>query len=416
MPLINTSHKEMVQSITNLQADLLKNPYFLYNDKKANIVDYYNLNKEKSKLDESLRIHYSNLGSDSPLRYNVIRNFYLYGLDRVAIGLEQSEMGLQSSEITGEAIILPNTITPYPGDYFSITILKKTYVFKVIDTTPDTFDDGGNYWRIQYEYDRLDDEKILDLTVEEYEFVTGNVGTAFNSIIKKQKWDLAKKLDDVAVLLKKFYKALYFNDKVQTFTYVHLYQVCTTGMNSDFFYDPYLIEFIIQNNVLANDGDKYTYIGHKTTLRPEFPIRYAKSIWRVLEAKELDNIDSCTIESYAIYISDPATIFQTRYENYFELTYAPYSPASQKFAENVQIFNPQVIGHIKENQLFDYDSEYSKYNIIIKYMNNKDLDIKDIIEHERIQEYDMDECNYYLIPMIIFCMESYIKKLMSKTS
>ena len=49
-------------------------------------------------------------------------------------------------------------------------------------------------------------------------------------------------------------------------------------------------------------------------------------------------------------------------------------------------------------------------------MNNQDLDIKDIIEHEKIQEYDMDECNYYLIPMIIFCMESYIKRLMGKTS
>lgn len=414
MGLLNIAHKDMVESIAEFQVGLLKNPYYLFNDKKANIVDYYNINKERSTLDESLRINYSNIDTDSPLRFNLINKFYLFGLERISLSLENGEFGLESSEIMGDALVLPKTITPYPGDYFTIDIVQKKYLFKVTDVTSDTFDDGGNYWKIQYKLDRLEDVDIKKLVVDEYEFSTGNIGTGYNCIIKKSKWDLAKKMDDISVQLKKFYKGLFYNDKVQTFTFVYMYQVCQTNLYSDFFYDPFLIEFLIQNNILANDGDKYTYIGHKTYLRPEFPIRYAKSIWRVLESKEMDNIDSCTIESSAVYISDPATIFQTRYENYFELSYAPLGPTIiPNIAPAIQILDPDVIQKIKENTLYSYDSNESKYNILIKYMNNLDLSIEDLIQYENIDEHSMSETYYFLIPIIIFCLESYIKKLVS---
>lgn len=416
MPITNINHREMVQSMTDFQADLLKNPYYLFSDKKAVIVEYYNLNATKSTLDEALKINYSNLGKDSPLWFNVIHNFYLYGIERVMINLENGEFGLESSEISGDAMVLPDTITPYPGDYFTISHVSKKYLFKVIDVTYDTFNNGANYWKIGYKLDRLEDTNVKKKVIEEYEFHTGTVGTQFNSVIKKSKWDLATKLDMVAVQLKRFYKALYFNNKVQTFTYVHLYQVCQSNMSSDFFYDPYMIEFIINNRVLANDGDEYIYIGHKTNLYPEFPIRYAKSIWRVLETREIDNIGSCLVETNAKYIGDPSTIFATRYEDYFELTYSPIYPAFQQVAPPVPIFDPQVIGFIKENQLFEYDGENAVYNIIIKYMNHQDVTIDDLIPYEKIEEFDSTERNYFLIPMAIFCIEYYIHKLLSKTS
>lgn len=416
MPILNINHREMVESMTDFQADLLKNPYYLFSDKKATIVEYYNLNATKSTLDEALKIQYSNLGMHSPLWFNVIHNFYLYGLERVMINLESGEFGLESSDITGDAMILPDTINPYPGDYFTISHVKKKYVFKVTDATYDTFNNGANYWKVGYKLVYLDDVNVRRKVVEEYEFHTGTVGTEFNSVIKKAKWDLATKLDMVAVQLKKFYKALYYNNKVQTFTYVHLYQISQSNMSSDFFYDPYMIEFIIQNRVLANDGDEYIYIGHKTNLSPEFPIRYAKSIWKVLETREMDNIGSCQLETNAKYIDDPSTIFNTRYEDYFELTYSPIYPSFQQVAPPVPIFDPQVIGFIQENQLFDYTDDHAVYNLIIKYMNKDDVAVDDLLPYERIEEFDNTERNYFLIPMAIFCIEFYIHQLLSKTS
>lgn len=414
MSLINTSHKNMVQSMTNLQADLLKNPYYLFNDKRANIVDYFNLNTTMSTLDEALKIPYANLGKDCPLRFNKIIDFYIYGLERVSLSLEMSEYGTEASEISGEAFILPDTITPYPGDYFIVKNVKQKFLFWVTAVTPDTFDNGANYWRISYRLNEISDDRLNPLVVEEYQFSTGNVGSNFASIVKKTKWDLATILDDASVMLKQYYKSLYYNEKVQTFTFVHLYQVCTHNSSSAFFYDPYLMEFIIKNKVMENDGDNFLYINHKTTLKPEFPIRYSKTIWRAFETRDVEKIGSSKYISQADYISDPSTIFQTRYEDYFEMNYLN-DPIYFNQSNPVEVLSSTVVGHIENNQLFEYGTCFDKYNLLIKYMNNEDPSIEDITPFERIQDGDMDEINFFLIPLAIFCIESYIKKLISKT-
>ena len=413
MGLLNVSHNEMTQSIIDLQSDLLKNPYYLFNDRKATPVNYYNINITRSTLDNALKIPYANLGQDSPLRFNLITDFYLYGLTRMTLNLGNNDYGIEADEITGEAIVLPDTIKPYPGDFFSIDYINSKYLFRVTSVTSDTFENGGNYWRIEYKFEYKDDSRLLPLVVEEFQFVSGNIGTNFSSVLLKTKWDVCKILDDTAVALKKYFKALYYNNKVQTFTFVYLYPVCQTNMNSTFFYDPYMMEFIIKNKILANTGESYDYIDHKTVLRPDFPIKYNRSIWRVIETKDIDNITSCKNSSQAVYIDDAATIFSTRYENYFELTYNDPDPVTEHFSGTIDILQPQVIGHILNNQLFESDSKCAKYNILIKYFNNEEIGVEDILPFDRIVEYDNNQLNYFLIPMVIFVMEYYIKKLMA---
>ena len=43
----------------------------------------------------------------------MIEDMMLYGIDQIAISMENDEFGPQASEISGEAIVLPNTIIPY---------------------------------------------------------------------------------------------------------------------------------------------------------------------------------------------------------------------------------------------------------------------------------------------------------------
>ena len=92
MGLLNVSHSTMTQSVIDLQEDLLKNPFYLFNDKKALPVDYYNINNNQSTLDKGLKINYDNDGKDTPFRYNLIHDMYLYGIDRVATSLESENL------------------------------------------------------------------------------------------------------------------------------------------------------------------------------------------------------------------------------------------------------------------------------------------------------------------------------------
>jgi hypothetical protein len=413
--LLNVSHSTMTQSVIDLQEDLLKNPFYLFNDKKALPVDYYNINNNQSTLDKGLKTNYDNDGKDTPFRYNLIHDFYLYGIDRVATSLESGDFGISGSEISGDAYILPDTITPYPGDHFVINMVKQRYQFIVSSVSTDTFDNGGNYYKIEYTLLHNDDSRLTGNVTEEFRFVSGNIGTEYTPVLQSQKYDVCKNLDDVCVNLKQLFKGLYFNNKVQTYTFVHLYHICQTGMDSDYFYDPYMIEFCIRNKVLYNSGEKYDYIDHKTTLKPDFNIKYNKSIWKVIENREKDLLPECKHSSAALYIDDPGTIFSTRYENYFELTYAARDTALETYASALNILDPQIIGHILENQLFPSDSKYAKYNLLIKYFNFDDhIGTEDILPLERIIETENTMENYFLIPMIIYIIEFNIKNTMAR--
>lgn len=415
MGLLNVSHSDMTQSVIDLQSDLLKNPFYLFNDKKGLPVDYYNLNISRSTLDSSLKIEQMRYGEDSPLRFNLIHNFYLYGLDRMSMNLENGEFGIASDEITGDAIILPDTITPYVGDNFVINMVKQRYLFNITAVNMDTFDNGGNYWKIEYVISRLSDKELQNLVVDEFNFVSGNVGTNYTPVISKSKYDICKILDDAAVSIKKLFKGLYFNDKVQTYTFIYLYRICQNNISSDYFFDPYMLEFIIKHKLLDNSGDKYEFVDHKTTLKADFNIKYSRSIWKVLETREKEELSSCKYISSASYIDDPGTIFSTRYEDYFELTYDDPNPVMEVFSKSINVLDSQVIGHILEDQLFDYDSRFGKYNLLIKYFNFHDnIGTEDIIPLERIIETENNMENYFLLPMIIYIIEFYIKELMTR--
>ena len=156
------------------------------------------------------------------------------------------------------------------------------------------------------------------------------------------------------------------------------------------------------------------YIDHKTKLRQDFPIKYNNSIWRILETKDIDEITTCISRSSAIYIDDPASIFATRYENYFELTYNRPDNVAETYAQPIDILNQQVIGFISNKQLFEQNSKYAKYNILVKYFNDMEIGLEDIVPVETINETCNDYENYFYIPMLIFVLEYYVKGLMSK--
>ena len=85
---VTTNYSETINSVTETVKTFLNNPYYLFTDKKPTMVTYYNLNCEKSTLDEAARINYSDLGPNCPLRYNRITDFVVYGIDRIALSLE----------------------------------------------------------------------------------------------------------------------------------------------------------------------------------------------------------------------------------------------------------------------------------------------------------------------------------------
>lgn len=408
---VNKNYKDTVDSIVDIGKDLLKNPYYLFNDKKACSVNYYHISAEKSTMDEASRIPYSELGDDCPFRFNLIKDFFVYGIERVQLSLENGDQGLESGEIAGEAIILPGTITPYPGDYFEIQhIHDSTWLFRVNQVDKDTLDDGANIWKISYKLEHTDNSNIINLIADDYTMVIDYVGTEYNPILKSNKYEVIKDLDDICVQLKRYFKELFYNDKVQTFIFTNVYE--------DKFYDPYMIEFLIRNKIMENSGQKdYIYIDHKLPVPKTFSIDYNNTFFRSFESKDKKHLLKSMKESTADYISNIISIFNSRPEDYFQLNYKVYTYEDVSIcgsnSHNVlDCFPKEIVENIVNGELFKEEDKYI-YNIMVKYFNNIDYEEIDFECVESI-DYSTDMHIFFLIPIIIFCLESYIVSEITK--
>ncbi len=392
---INTQKKVTIDSLVAGFKDRMKNPYYSLQEKKATPVTYYTHNFENSTLDSAIRAEYSQLGDNSPIRYNKINGFFLYGLEKITINLELGEYGLESNPIEGEAISLPNTIIPIPGDYFEINYTDKDYLFKVMDSTPDTIDSGSNFYKITYKLDQTDNEKIDLLVVDSYNMIINNVGTKFNPIIKSNDYDFIVILEDILLRLKKYYKNLFYNSRVQTFTFTH---------NGCVFYDPYLIEFLIRNKLLEGDSE-YIYIGHQINLSSTMFLDYDKTMFRNVELKSKDKMEE-RVSSIGNLITDPMSIFSNRKENYYIIKY----DNNYQGLELIENFNPSLINAINNNTIAEINNTY--YNIIVKYFNNIEIIESDDIEFLEKIDYQSNIDLFYCIPIIIYIIEYYIKNML----
>lgn len=395
---INTTQKHIINSLVEGSNDRFKNPYYIFTDKKPTAVTYYNINKSKSTLDEALKIEYSRLGEDAPLRFNRINNFFIYGLERIMTSLETGEYGLEATAIEGDVYVLPNTIQPYPNDYFTIDYLKQKLLFKIINVTFDTIENDANFWKISYRLDRLEDVDILDQIVDDYEMIINNVGTDFKSIIKKSDYNLIDNLEAAINRLKEYYNSLFYNNRVQTYTFIN------KGKN---FYDPYMIEFLMQHKLLTDTGSNYIHIAHQTILPKNFKLEYDKTFFRFIEIPDLSKTEP-RHTSQAKYIDQMMSIFSDRAEDYFEIYYIDENSIINYSEYIIENFSYELIDNIFNNKRFD-NGDYR--NIIIDYFHNgkvngETIEILDSIEFDETMEL------FYNIPIIIYIIEANIKEML----
>lgn len=398
---INTTQKVTIDSLVEGLKNRLKNPYYIYNDKSGTIVDYYNINSTKSTVDEASNQIYGLIGEESPLRFNKIIDAFIYGIQRVDVNQQINDYGLESDSIEGEAIVLPNTFVPVANDYFRIKYLKDDILFKVINVSIDTLDNGANLYKISYklsQYDKTDD--IMKQVVDQYKMIVNNIGTNFKSVIRSTDFDLIKEIDENLISLKDYFKELFYRNKVQTFIF---------SINNNNFYDPYMIEFIIRNKLLEGSGD-YIYVTHEVTLPRTFSIDYDNSFFRSIELGDKTKLNN-KLKSQGVEIDDVNSLMSVRIDPYFSIDY-------NIIPENIYLtfinnFPEDLINRIESNTRYtseDLDS-YLAWNIVIDYFNDVSFKTNIIEDLEKIV-YTASQDQFYYIPVIIFILEKFVKTLM----
>ena len=410
MGFTNTIYKETLNTLVQGRLNRLQNPFYKWIDKKPTIVTYWNMNTKMSSLDEGRRDNYDQLGDKSPLRYNRIDDFVLYGIQQIQIEINTDEFGPSAPDIEGEALILPNTIIPSADDYFTISYLQGPYLFRVTRQTIDTFENGQNFYKITYILDMTGNEFINKLnskqTIKRFKFKIENVGTNSTCLLTDADDSLISLLSKLYNKFRRYYIELFWRANIQTFVY---------GYCEDFIYDGYLIEFLIRNNIFAaDDNNEYLYLAQATHTNQTFNIEYDNTIFKDFEEQNhYLHTNSC----YACHIHDPNSLLIDRLEEYKQLSINKHDI---HFSDPINWLNMNLFDHIEQNSLFNEEDESNHklyWNIFINWCNQGD---NFEITSEELNSLDKLKIKYskdlfYEIPLLLFIIKSYIGRLQQTT-
>lgn len=407
---INTQRKDTVEGVTDFQQSLINQDFYLFNTQgKGTKVTYYNINKDKSTLDGGSNLAYTDIGENSPLRFNRIKDLYIYQMQRLEVNLENGDFGMEANELAGDSYIIPNEFEPTDNDFFTIDYADNTWLFKVRDASMASLQADMKVWKISWVLDRTTDKEILQNVVEEFQYIEKTEGTNTKRVVLSSNYEFAKKLDNLGESIAQYFRDLFYSEYIQSFIY--------KWYNEYRMYDPYAIEFIIRNKLLISSGSNFMYVDHIVKPPITFGVSYDRSIFRAFELKDKEKLRHYSYQAQANAIDDPTTIFATRYETYFELCYdiihepnGPFNPRGI-----IPIMSDELIDRIQHNKKYkdiDDNKKMLYLNIIIKYFNNEDLTDEDIDVLQYI-DFTPVESLFYNLLFVKFVIDSYENKLLN---
>lgn len=403
--ILETTYHNTVEKVTGFNNTLIDNSFYTLSDKKPTIVTYYNIDKEHSALDPGAKIAYNNIGPDSPLRFHRITDFIIYGFTRIDLETDKDEFGVEAQKISGECFVLPNTIKPIEGDYFEVDHIKdSTYLFIITDVQQDTMLNGSNVYKLTYRLEYVNNEQLLDLVTEDFKMIEKREGTNIARVVKTKNYDRARKMDEVAVMLKTVFNNLYYNPYVQTFVYMHLseYRV----------YDPYMIEFLIRNKILDNGHDSFVHVTHQIDTVKTFNMDYERTFLRVFETGNKEDLLASEYTTQIEEIKSYGTTFSSRFEPYFTSKYI-----KPPVGYYTQCIKDEILYKIVYNELVKSVEDLNEkdplwINILIKHFSGEEFTEEEIESVKEIK-YDSSLEAFYMIPLLILCLEKAIEKALN---
>ncbi len=243
----------------------------------AILTTYYQLKADATTVDRGLQDIDQLFGHTSPLRYNKIENFPIYGLSPTN-PTNSDEIGIEDITVEGEYIILPSTIVPSPNDFFIINHLKMKGIFQVTEVQNDSMKSEA-FYKIRYRLHSTSQETLNNLarqTVEVYYTELDAIGTNLNPIIQIDDFVLRKKIQLLVNQMIKSYQALFYNDRHNCY----LFHDHDTGM---YLWDMCGNEFIAQHSLLNIPNSSKVIILHNKVRDQQFPIYYNNSIYSWIE-------------------------------------------------------------------------------------------------------------------------------------
>lgn len=413
--------------------DRLNSQYTKFLDKPPTYVTYYHINSISSTTDNGFGNVQEMIGNESPIRFSEVKDFPIYGIDNLVLDLSEEEEGLQTS-LEGEGIILPNTIKPLPGDYFTISYLKEKFLFIVTEIRYDTIK-SNNYYKISYSIKSVNSssfEEIEKQVDEKFTCVKANVGTEDKCIIEDTQKEIADKIGKVIKDLSSKYLSLFYNSKFNALMY--------TTIGGTMVYNKYLGEFVNRTK-LFNDIDSFNSIYFTNEEKDNnFTYDFENSFYYYLMDNKWNTIDSCGYSFRAIYNQDSIfNLYREKKVKSLDCNGTEFRFVDKRLYERIKNNQPISLATTIDKGII-IDSQYEQIpvnpiligsdiemmdsntrinviitaSLLIDYFNDNIGNLNSL-EIEKISEMKINPkfWTYLYVPVIIFILKHYQRRYMN---
>ena len=390
--IVHDNHAEFETRVHSQYAKYLESPPFF--------TDYYSISSLASTVDTGLLNVDKLSGEKSPIKYNLIKNFPMFGLEQVQLDIEDNDdIGLQTS-YQGEAVILPNTIRPQVDDRFYMTAVGRHFMFRVIDIHYDTIL-PRNYWKIEFMVESSDDmsiyERVKKGVIRTFFAVYDNYGTQDKFIIEESQFVSAEKIQSIINQISDTYMRAFYNEKYNALMVKDPYSY---GL----IYDAFVNHFCNEESIFAKNPKNIWNYKFYEELRPEFKYLYhGNSIQAVFKDKYLQLLDSQRFMKYYEFI--PAftdSIFQY-YGDFDTKAVTISNKPLNMFRQPNRCAFPE--GWIEDMISGAVDTPDMLHNILVDWLHEEYTGIQS--ELEKFQgkyRFRMDYTNYLLIPLLLYVL------------
>lgn len=374
--------------------DRLNSQIIRFLDKSPVFVTYFHLNINETTVNEGFRDIEAIIGDKSPLRFQKIENFPIYGLEQVMLNIQDSEQGLDT-EYSSEAVILPNTIKPLQNDFFMINHVHGSFIFRVTEVQYDNIR-PDNFYKIGYRFEWLDDEKVrsIDDQVEEkYTCILQNIGTENNCLIQEDYYEQLSKVDELYDDMIKTYKVIFYNERYN----------CFLGeKNGRKLYDPLQSIFFNKHKILNNKNDLKTLVLSEEFDDNKRKIKYERSIYRAFERRDVNAINEFKYN----LISALGKKDSSFYRWYDESVLIVDIPSSANLPASECLLPSDTVNLFRMNAPTD-----SKYiELMQRFIRKEQLTIYDIPLdlNEELLRLDANEEVFFFTPILMYIIQTVV--------
>lgn len=393
MAIIYDEHSFIEDNITKFE-DKMGSKYSRFTGNAQTYTTYFHIN-DNTTVDRGIEDIEELIGPRSPLRYNKIIKFPIYGLDPIVLQIVEADQGLDTS-YEGECFVLPGTIIPYENDMFIIDHVKGNFIFRVSAVDYDTLK-HNNYYKISFMLEAIDSNKVESLlkqVTDNFSCILDNVGTDKKAIIEEGLLEKIISIESMYKDMVNIYMSIYYDD-----TYNAIIGNLEDGKRV---YDPLQSEFINKHDLFNQENDYKTVLFSEQFTDKQRAFKYEKSIYRFFERKDLNLINNFHYITYfgisnqetSFYKWHDRSVFIIDNPKFLDKNNSPYI-LSDKFIEDIRINNKMSNGFAA---------------LLKKYLTTDLLSINDIDSNlnEVLLQLDDSEELFFFTPIILYIIKNTI--------